>query len=518
MGVQVPPPAPKTVKGMSGMDVKELVNERLKRKYEFVLPFQKISELEKEKLEEVRSTAHIKGFRPGKVPMSLIKKRFGEAVRSSVLDEHWKSVLDEFLKSKDEKPAAGVNVDLADREEENSDFVLTIDYECRPQIPDVDLSSIELERLVADLDDDFIDQAVQEDMRLHPDHETALEGHAIRSGDRVALSYRAAPVDDKDSQQDEERMLVIVGDNNIDEQTRFEAMKFNQVDPILHRAIFDIYRMSDHLIGMKIGDTAEFEADVPNIDALGPIAGKKAIFNIEIKAIQMRLDDDSEEEFARRFKYDSAAAYRLDLIAKLKRYYDDFTREILIDDLFRKLNEKLDFDVPEFAIDNEIDFQKRELGDVAPSDLENSADESGLSEGDSDASGADAAPDGEAAESEIENKIRTLAKRRVRYFLFLEELARKHQISLKPDDFMNFVNDWSGSESERSSILDGVENDAEYRQRVLNMAITDKTTNFVLELVNVKTTTIPPGDLIDLHDGTEDTDLSVGLRYDLNSD
>ena len=83
---------------------------------------------------------------------------------------------------------------------------------------------------------------------------------------------------------------------------------------------------------------------------------------------------------------------------------------------------------------------------------------------------------------------------------------------------MNFVNDWSGSESERSSILDGVENDAEYRQRVLNMAITDKTTNFVLELVNVKTTTIPPGDLIDLLDTTEDTDLSAGLRYDLNSD
>ena len=83
---------------------------------------------------------------------------------------------------------------------------------------------------------------------------------------------------------------------------------------------------------------------------------------------------------------------------------------------------------------------------------------------------------------------------------------------------MNFVNDWSESESERSAILEGVENDAEYRQKVLNMAITDKTTSFVLELVDVKTTTIPPGELIDLRDATEDTDLSVGLRYDLNSD
>ena len=500
------------------MDVKELVNERLKRKYEIVLPFQKIAELEKEKLEEVRSTAHIRGFRPGKVPMSLIKKRFGNAVRSNVLDEHSKSVLDEFLKSRDEQPIDRVNVDLADREEENSDFVLTIDYECKPQIPDVDLSSIEIDNLVVDLDDDFMDQAVQEEMRQYPDYKDAPEGYAIRKGDQVALKYRAAPVDDRDSQQDDESLFVVVDSNEVDERSLSNAMKFNLVDPVLRRAVFDNYRMSDHLLGMKIGDTAEFELDVLESEFFGELSGKKAIFKVEIQAIQMRVDDGTEEEFARRREYDSAAAYRLQLMAKLKRYYDGLSKEIIVDDLFRELNEKLEFDVPESLVDREIEFQKRELGDAPPRDPEDRMDELGPSEGESGTSGAEADSGSEAAGSAAENKIRALAERRVRYFMFMEELARKHQITLKSDDFLDFLNNFVESETVKDSMLEKIQNDAELRQKVLYMAITDKTTKFVLELVKATATKIPPDELIDIYDGTTDMNLWEGLRYELESD
>ena len=500
------------------MDVKEIVNERLKRKYEIVLPFQKIAELEQEKLEEVRSTAHIRGFRPGKVPMSLIKKRFGDAVRSNVLDEHSKSVLDEFLKSKDEKPVDGVNVDLADREEEDSDFVLTIDYECKPHIPDVDLSSIEIEKLVADLDDDFLDQAMQEEMRDKPEYKEAPEGYAIRTGDQVALSYRASPTDDRDSQQEKKRLLVVVKPGEVDEQILFNAMKFDLVDPVVRRGLFDFFGMSGHLIGMKVGDTAEFEMDVRKSELFGLLSGKRAIFNIEIQAIEMRLDCGSEEEFARRLEYDSAAAYRLQLMARLKRHYDRLSKGLVFEALFWELTKKLEFDVPESVVDREIEFHKQELEDASPIDRENRMDEPGSSEGKSGKSGAETDSDSEAAESAVKDKIRSLAEKRVKYFMFMEELARKHEISLKSDEFLNFLYDSIDSESQRSQILEKVQNNEEFRQKVLNLAITDKTTNFALELVNAKTVKTPPGEIISTRWRQDDVNLSEGLRYELKSD
>ncbi len=499
------------------MDVKEIENERLKRKYEIVLPFQKIAELENEKLEEVRSTAHIRGFRPGKVPMSLIKKRFGDAVRSNVLDEHSKSVLDEFMNSKDETPVAGLNVALADREDENSDYVLTVDYECTPQIPDVDLSSIEIEQLVVDIDDDFIDQAVKEEMRQKPDYGSAPEGHAIQKGDSVALNYRAAPADEENLPEDEQSLLVVVDPDKVDEQSLFDAMKFDLVHPVLSRLVFDMYGISAHLIGMKVGDTAEIELDVPKAAIFSELSGKKARFNIEIRAIEMRLDYSSEEEFARMLEYDSAAAYRLQLMARLKHYYERLSKELLVGHLFWELNKKLDFNAPEAFIENEIDFQKRELGDAPPEDQESGMDESSSSEGDSDTSRAEADSSGETGEPETENEIRELAERRVKHFMFMEKLAKEHQISLRSQDFLDFVNNWAESETDRSSILKKVENDAEFRQRVLNMAITDKTTNFVVELVNVETKKVPPEDLIKIYTETTDVNLSTGLRYELSS-
>ena len=498
------------------MDVKEIENERLKRKYEIVLPFQKISELEREKLEEVRSTAHIRGFRPGKVPMSLIKKRFGDAVRSNVLDEHSKSVLEEFMKSKDEKPVAGLNVVLADREDENSDYVLTVDYECKPDIPDIDLSSLEIEKLEADIDDDFIDQAVREEMLQRPDFESATEGYAIQKGDSVSLNFRAAPADDRDSQAEEKSLLVVVDSRASADKSLFDAMRFDQVHPGFRRAVFDLFGMSDHLIGMKIGDTAEFELDVPKADVFGELSGKRAIFNIEIEAVDMRVDDSSEEEFARRLEYDSVAAFRLQLMTKLTRYYGRLSKELMTADLFQELSKLLEFDAPETLIDWEIDFQKRELGDEPPIDRESRADEAKSPEVSSDASGAEADSGTETAESENENEVRTLAGRRVKHFMFMEDLARKHQISLASEDLLDFVNKWTESETERSSMLERCQNDADFRQRVLNMVITDKTTNFVLELVNAETKKISPDDMIRIYTGKADKGLLGGLGDELD--
>ena len=552
------------------MDVKEIVNERLKRKYEFVLPFQEIAELENIKLEEVQSTAHIRGFRPGKVPMSLIKRRFGDAVRSNVLEEHSKSVLDEFLKSKDEKPITEVKLDHADREDENSDFVFTVDYECVPQITDVDLSSIELDKFVADLNDDFVDEAVRDGMCLHREFEDAPEGYAVKRGDRVIVTYRVVPTDDNTSQTDESTMRVLVEGLENNEKSRLEAKKFDRPVAGMFSALFDPYGMADHLIGLKVGDSNEFEHREPE-GTLDSSSGKKTTFNIEIKSIERRLILSSQEDFARKLDYDSLAAYRLQLMANLKRYYDGLSKEILVEDLTRELSTKLEFDAPEALIDREIDFQKRRLEDSPPSNQGSRSDEprspesdlgspgaeadsggeatgfeSDLgspgaeaasggeatgtesdpgapsaeaasggeatgTESDPGAPSAEAASGGEATDSESENRIRALAERRVKHFMFLEFLAGKHQITLESNEFLDFVDKVATTEEIRMSTLTRCQNDAAYRQNIMNMATTNKTMNFILELVKTETKKISPEELIKINEERLNAGLLDGM-------
>ena len=498
------------------MDVKEIESERLKRKYEIVLPLRKIAELEEEKLEEVRSTAHIRGFRPGKVPMSLIKKRFGDAVRSNVLDEHSKSVLEEFLKSKDEKPVAGLNVALADREDENSDYVLTVDYECTPEIPDVDLSLIEIEKLVADIDDDFVSQAMRDDMVRQPKFDEAPEGYAIQRGDGVHLSYRARSMDESSLQTDETSVDVIVDPVENNEESRLNAIKFDKVPHFLRSMIYDQLGMSDHLIGMKVGDTARIELDVPKHALNGPLSGKKAIFDIEIKSINKSSSDFDEEEFASWLDYDSAEAYRLELVARLKHYYEKLSKEIMVENLIQELSKKLEFDVPETLVDNEIKYHARRLAHAAPDDQESGSGDPSSSGSESGTPDAEADSGGGTAESEVENQIRKLAERRVRHFLFMEHLTEKHQISIESNEFLDFVKSIAGSETSLSSMLERCQKDAGYRQNIVNMATTDKTSNFVLELANSETKKVPPEDLIKISQERLDDSLAYGFRDGLD--
>ena len=498
------------------MDVKEIENERLKRKYEIVLPLRKIAELEEEKLEEVRSTAHIRGFRPGKVPMSLIKKRFGDAVRSNVLDEHSKSVLGEFMKSKDEKPVAGMNVALADREDENSDYVLTVDYECAPEIPDVDLSSVEIEKLVADIDDDFVNQAMRYEMLCYPAFAEAPEGYEARRGDRVRLSYRAEAVDDSSLQESEDSLVVTIDAIENNEESRFTAMKFDQISPLMRSMFQDIFGMSDHLVGMKAGDAAQFELDTTLALSDQRLSGKKAKFNIEIKSIEKCSTEFDEEELARRHDYGSAAAYRLYFMERLTRRYEKFSNGIMFENLMRELGKKLEFDVPETLVENEVNYHSRRLAHATPGDQESGSSDPGSSGSESDASGAEADSGDRTAEPEVENQIRKLAERRVRHFLFLEHLTEKHQISVDSNEFLDFVKSIAGSENLLSSILERCQKDAGYRQNIVNMATTDKTSNFVLELANLETKKVPPEDLIKISRDRLDDSLAYGFRDGLD--
>ena len=144
------------------MKFKEIINEKLKRKYEFTL---KASDLNKEvdqQLEKEQPSIQMKGFRKGKVPISLLKKMHGEALLSEAMKSATDTAVKDHFEKKGDKPAYEPKIDLINKEWKSGDDVeLSIEYECMPEIPKFDLSKLVLDNLVVEPDKKSLDDAMK---------------------------------------------------------------------------------------------------------------------------------------------------------------------------------------------------------------------------------------------------------------------------------------------------------------------------------------------------------------------
>ena len=144
------------------MQVTETLNEGLKRGYSITIAAAELEAKVNEKLEEARPEVEMKGFRKGKVPMPLLKKQFGQRILGEAMQEAVDGAMSEHFEKSGDRPALQPEVTMVDGEtwKEGDDVNVTMSYEALPEIPEVDLSKIELERLVAKADDASVDEAL----------------------------------------------------------------------------------------------------------------------------------------------------------------------------------------------------------------------------------------------------------------------------------------------------------------------------------------------------------------------
>src|SRR6056297_623714 len=143
------------------MQVTETLNEGLKRGYKMVLTAQALDDKVTAKLKEAQPEIELKGFRKGKVPLPLLKKQFGQRVLGEAMQESVDDAMKAHFAEKGERPAFEPDVKMANQEwKEGDDVEVEMTYEALPEIPEVDLASLKLERLVAKADDASVDEAL----------------------------------------------------------------------------------------------------------------------------------------------------------------------------------------------------------------------------------------------------------------------------------------------------------------------------------------------------------------------
>jgi len=312
------------------MKFNEIENKKLRRKYEFVL---KASELEKEvneKLEQERPNVQMKGFRKGKVPISLLKQMHGE----NILGEVMKKRTDEHVKNHFEvsgnKPAYEPKIELVNKDWKNGDDVtLSIEYEKMPEIPDLDLKKITLEKITSEPDKKTVDESMENLREGALDYKEGKETARAESKDQVTLDFEGF-IDGK----------------------AFENGSGNDFPLVLGSNNF-IPGFEDQLVGTKKGEEKIVKVSFPKEYGNKELAGKKAEFRCKIKKISKPIKPEVNDELAKKFGLESLKQLKENIEQQVQVEFEQASRTLLKKNLMDKLEKELKFELPESLLEAE---------------------------------------------------------------------------------------------------------------------------------------------------------------------
>jgi len=301
----------------------------LERKLTVKFPAERFETQVSARIAEMGRTVRLKGFRPGKVPTTVIKQRFGEQVRGEVLSDLIGSTLREAVEQEKLQPIANPAINTTGRPE-NGEIAYTATFEIMPEFPDVDVSALEVQRAAAEVTDADIDRML-ETLRLQRRSFEEVERASV-AGDFVMFEYAATADDYRFPAEGQERAGSVLGSGTL----------FAALDEAL----------TGHVAGDQFEATIEFPADFRN----DQLAGKSAKVSFHIIKVQEPKLPAVDGEFAKLFGIEDGnlETFRKEVRANLERELKAALMARLKSEVAGKLADAHgDLDVPKMLVQSE---------------------------------------------------------------------------------------------------------------------------------------------------------------------
>lgn len=341
------------------MQVTETLKDGLRRGYTITVTAAELEAKVQEKLAEAQPEAEMKGFRKGKVPLLLLRKRFGDRLLGDAMQESIDGAMRKHFESSGDRPALQPEVKMADGESwaEGQDVVVDMRYETLPEIPGVDLAGITLERMVVKAGEEAIDEALANLASSAGTFEARRKGSNAKDGDQVVIDYRGT----------------------IDGEA-FEGGTAEDHPLVLGSGSF-IPGFEEQLVGAKAGEEREVRVTFPENYGAKELAGKEAIFACTVKEVKKPQPTAIDDELAKKFGSDDLVALRQQVSDRLEAEYKGIARTLLKRALLDRLDGMVSFELPPGLVDTEAGQIAHQLwhdenphdhghghGEIAPSD------------------------------------------------------------------------------------------------------------------------------------------------------
>ncbi|AVF05452.1 MULTISPECIES: trigger factor [Devosia] len=319
------------------MQVTETLNEGLKRKLSVTIPAADLNSRLDVKLEELKGQANIKGFRPGKVPTSHLKKVYGRSAMSEVMTDAINATVSDTLDKREERAAAQPKVDLPDDQsvindvlDGKADLAFEVEYEVLPPVTLMDIKGVKLNKPVVDVSEEEVDAEVKRVFAQNRGYTDKGEDAVVADGDRLGLSF-VGKIDGKE----------------------FEGGSSDHAHLTIGSGEF-IPGFEEQLVGMKKGQTGEvnvtFPADYQNED----LAGKKATFEVTILHVDGPNEGELDDEFAKRLGLEDVAALRKAVRDQMENALASMGRQHMKRQVLDALDDGHKFEVPAQLVDAEF--------------------------------------------------------------------------------------------------------------------------------------------------------------------
>src|SRR5437763_2052728 len=333
VGVQIPPPAPQSL-GLFGkhrpsfMEVTETSAEGLKREFRVVVPAGELEEKVTSRLGEIGRTIQLRGFRPGKVPMQILRQRFGNSVRGEVLESTVQGTSAEAIREHNLRPALPPKVDVVSFSE-GTDLEYTMSLEVLPDIPEPSFADLDIERLIVEVPDEDVDRAIER--IAEQQRKTEIAERPAESGDIIVVD-----IEGRSGEQE------IPGASGKDRQIVLGSGGF-------------IPGFEEQLIGAGAGEHRTVRVTFPEDYGAPDFAGKDAVFEVDVKEVRQRLPLVIDDELGKAVGLESLAELRQEVRQQMQRDYEGASRLRLKRSLLDKLAQNYDFAVPPGMV--ELEFE-----------------------------------------------------------------------------------------------------------------------------------------------------------------
>jgi trigger factor len=424
------------------MQVTETLNEGLKRAYNILLTANQLEESVQGKLIEAQPTFEMKGFRKGKVPMSLLKKQFGQQIMGEVMQESIDNAMKEHFDNTGDRPAQQPSMEMKDGDswKQGDDVEVSISYERLPDIPEVDFKKIKLKRMVVEVDDKAIKEGLENLAKNAQNFEDRKKGSKSKDGDQVNINFLGKIDGEAFEGGAGEDYPLVLGSNSF------------------------IPGFEEQLVGKKAEDKVEVKVSFPEDYNSKNLAGKNAIFDCVINAVKQPKPAVIDDEMAKQFGSEDLKALKEQLKERLGAEYVAAARQLTKRELMDSLDKMVKFELPESLVEAESSQIAHQLWHDENPDVEGH----------------------DHPEIETNDEAKKLGERRVRLGLLLAELGRKNEITISDQEMQQSVFEearkYPGQEKE---FFEFVQKNEEIQQQLRAPLFEDKVVNFVFELSTI---------------------------------
>lgn len=343
-------------------------------------------------LVEYGKKAKMPGFRPGHIPLSILRQKYNTSAISEAVDKMINKDMNDYVAEKKLRLAGAPKVDLAGWEI-GKDVEYTLEFDVLPSLPEIDLEKFTITKKTTKLDESEVEKSLENIRKARSVAEKQPDDYKAANGDTAVIDFKG-----------------FLGDE------AFEGGAAEKHHLVLGSGAF-IPGFEDQIVGHKAGDEFDVNVKFPSDYHAANLAGKDARFAVKVHEVRKHKLPEMNDELAKTIGHESVDKLREHIRTILNEQYEEAAKRDMRNELLDILADKVKLDLPETLVDQELNMAKQEH-DRAHAHCDGDC-------------GTDHKWD--------EKKERKDAERRVKLGLILAEWGTKNKVEVTRDDLQQAV-------------------------------------------------------------------------------